>query len=512
MSKKIVIDPITRIEGHLKVEVEIENNKIVDARCSGMLYRGLEKILIGRDPRDANQITQRICGVCPMAHAIASAICLDDAFGISDKITKNGWLLRNLIHVSNHIHNSILHFYHLSALDYVDVSKVSKGVSSELDLVCKFLERDKYYPFVPREEDFRLPQKINERMVYSYLKALEIRRTTHEMLAVFGGKMPHQCGIVPGGVSQNIDAGKIESFLGKLKDVKEFIEFYYIRDLIDVATYYPEYFEIGKGCRNYLAYGVFPVRKNGKFEKFQPSGIVIEGEKFEELNPSEIRECVSHSWYEGDVKNPVCDFPEVEIEKENAYSWIKSPRYRGEVFEVGPLARLIVAYRKGQQPWKEVIESFLSELKIDIEKLSSVLGRHIARAIEAKVLTEEAMKWLLQINPEEPFYINYEIPEEAEGMGLSEAARGAVGHWIKIENKKIAHYQVISPTTWNASPKDDKGKPGPIEQALLGTKIKDENNPVEVLRIVRSFDPCLACAVQIMNRKKMKSKKVMLWV
>jgi len=511
MREKIIIDPITRIEGHLKVEVEIENKEVVDAKCSGMLYRGIEKILIGRDPIDACQITQRICGVCPVAHASASSIALDNAFGIKEKIPENAFLVRNLIHASNHIHNSILHFYHLSILDFIDVSRVKKGISSEIDLLCKFLERDNYSPFVPRDNDFRLSQEANLRVVQNYIKGLEIRRYAHQLLSIFGGKMPHQCGIVPGGVTQKVDIGKIENAIGKLKDIKEFVEFYYFSDLKDIGEKYPEYFKIGSSYGNYLTYGVFPIRNNGSIEKFQPGGVVFEIEKLEEIDEKEIREDIVNSWYEGEIENPEKDSPDINIKK-NGYSWIKSPRYKGKVVEVGPGARLVIAYKKNVQPWKKEIDKVLNEFKIDISKLNSVMGRHIARFIEAKVLINECLNWILKIKPDQDFYLKYEIPEEGQGIGLSEGARGAVGHWISIKNKKISHYQVISPTTWNGSPKDSNGNYGPIEKALIGTKINDEKNPVEILRIVRSFDPCLACAVQVIDSKKFNKSNFFLWV
>lgn len=511
MGKKIIIDPVTRIEGHLKVEIEIENKRVVDAKCSGMLYRGIEKILIGKDPEDATQITQRICGVCPIAHASASTLACEDAFGITEKIPSNALLVRNLIHASNHIHNSILHFYHLCLLDFVDVRKIKKGISSEIELLCKFLERDNYYPFNVEEGDFRLPEDVNIRCLQNYIKGLEIRRYAHQLLSIFGGKMPHNCGFIPGGVTQKIDAGKIENAIGKIKDIKEFIEFYYYRDLKEIASYYNDYFEIGSSYGNFLSYGVFPIREDGTIKRFQPSGIIYEIEKNEEINYKEITEHVINSWYEGEIEKPEEDFPEINFEKKTGYSWIKSPRYKDKPFEVGPSARILIAYKKNISPWKEEIEKILNEFKIDISKFNSVMGRHLARFIEAKVLINECLNWLLKINPEEEFYIEYEVPEEGIGIGLSEGARGAVGHWIKIKNRKISHYQVISPTTWNASPKDKNGNPGPIEKSLIGTKIENEENPVEILRIIRSYDPCLACAVQIIDKKKLKRKEFIIW-
>ncbi|MCM8767733.1 MAG: nickel-dependent hydrogenase large subunit [Candidatus Omnitrophica bacterium] len=510
MGKKIIIDPVTRIEGHLKVEVEVEEKKVIDAKCSGMLFRGIENILIGREAVDAVQITQRICGVCPIAHATASTYAIEDALKIREKIPENAYYVRNLIHASNHIHNSILHFYHLCLLDFVDLNKVRKGVSSEIDLVCKFFERDNYYPFTSINNDLRLPEDINLRCLHNYIKALEIRRYAHQLLSIFGGKMPHQCGIIPGGVTQRVDVGKIENAIGKLKDLKEFIELYYFRDLKDIIYYYNDYFDIGVSYGNYLAYGTFYFKKDGKIERFQPGGVVFDDGSFEELDKDEITEHIENSWYSGEIENPGKDFPEVDINK-NAYSWIKSPRYKNKPFEVGPVARLSIAYKKNVEPWKTEIDKILSELKIDLSKLNSVLGRHIARFIEAKVLTDECLNWILKIKENDQFFIDYEIPNECKGVGLSEGARGAVGHWIEIKNKKISHYQVISPTTWNASPKDKNGNYGPVEKALIGTIIKSEENPIEILRIVRSFDPCLACAVQIIDRKKLNKKEFLIW-
>ncbi len=509
MSNKLVIDPVTRIEGHLKVEVEIEDAVVKDCRASGMLYRGIEQILLGRDPRDANQITQRICGVCPIAHATASTMCLDSAFGITDKIPPNAWLVRNIIHATNHIHNAVLHFYHLSLLDYIDIARVRKGISAELDLVSDFLTRQEKGPFMPREEDFRLPDEVNQRMVQNYLKALEIRRIAQEALAIFGGKMPHQCGTIPGGVTQAVDAGKIESYLGKIKEVKEFIYFSYWQDIVDLTKYYPEYWSVGPGCKNLLSYGIFPEKTEQGWVRFQPAGVLAaEKQEPEELKVEDITEDVKHSWYEGARYNPAEKFPLPDYSKPEGYSWLKSPRYQGKVYEVGPLARVLLGYKWARETWRHELDMALTTLQININSLYSVLGRHLCRAIESRVLVREVEKWLLSIEPNQPFYTEYEIPLESAGAGLTEGARGAVGHWIKIKDKKIAHYQVISPTTWNASPRDEQGNPGPLEQAIMGTKIKDQNNPVEVTRIIRSFDPCLACAVQIVNHKHLKGKKV----
>lgn len=513
MRKKILIDPVTRIEGHLKVELEIEDGAVVCANSSGMLYRGLEQILIGRDPRDASQITQRICGVCPIAHGMASSMCLDSAFGISEKIPQNAWFVRNIIHASNHIHNTILHFYHLALLDYIDVTKVKKGVSPEIDLVVQFLQREEKNPFVPRDEDFAFPEDVNQRMIENYLKALEFRRIAHEALSVFGGKMPHQCGIIPGGVTQKVDAGKIESYLGKIKDISEFVNFYYWQDLMALIKYYPEYRTIGKGCGNLLAYGAFPVYEQGSLERFQPGGVLYTSDmRLEQLNQEKITEAVEYSWYQGSTAHPANNFPQPDPFKQKSYSWLKSPRYNGDVFEVGPLARVLIAYAKNKDPWKKELEMALESTGMRLNEMVSVAGRHLCRGIECRVLLKEVERWLLSIDTSGEFYCDYEIPQESSGIGLSEGARGAVGHWISIKDKKIAHYQVISPTTWNCSPRDDRNNPGPLEQALTGLKLKDENQPVEAVRVIRSFDPCLACSVQLKDVKKIKSKNFYLWM
>jgi hydrogenase large subunit len=512
MSKKIVIDPITRIEGHLKVELHIENGVVVDAKSSGLLFRGLETILKNRDPRDANQITQRVCGVCPQAHASASSMCLDDAFGVRDSIPENARLIRNLIHSSNHIHNSILHFYHLALLDYMDVTNV-KTDNPQVGIVLNFLKREEKGPFIPREEgDFRFPVEINQRLLSNYLKALDMRRVAHEMLAVFGGKMPHSCGIVPGGVNTRPDSGRISNFLGRVLEVRDFIKNDYWEDVKTLVKFYPEYLEIGAGCKKFLAFGTFDLEGKGDYlerKRFHPSGITDEKLQWEPLNGKNITESVHSSWYEGKTTYPG-DGQTCPKRVKDGYSWIKSPRYNGRAYEVGPLARTLIAYARKSEPVYSLVEARMKEISVDAKKLISVMGRHISRAIEAQLLIEETISWTKAIKETGDYVAAYQLPEESTGAGFSEGARGAVGHWIEIKNRKIQNYQIISPSTWNMSPKDENGNPGPLEQSLIGTKVRNEENPVEVLRIVRSFDPCLACAVQILDRKNLTVKNCIL--
>ncbi|MEW6556740.1 MAG: nickel-dependent hydrogenase large subunit [Elusimicrobiota bacterium] len=483
---KIVIDPVTRIEGHLKIEAIIDNGIVKDANSSGTLFRGFEIILKNRDPRDASQITQRICGVCPICHATASSLALDSAFGIDDKITDNGRIIRNLILGSNFLQSHILHFYHLAALDFVKSPDIP--------------------PFIPRYEgDYRFSEKENAELTQHYLKALEIRRKAHEMLAIFGGKMPHNVGIIAGGVTEKPTTDKITNFLWRLNEIREFIDNVYIPDIIAVAKKYSDYFRIGAGCKNYLVYGVFDLDGKEKDllkrNRLIKSGRVSADLRCDIVDSLKITEDVKHSWYDDSQshKQPAQEETIPKYGKKDGYSWIKSPRYADMVYEVGPLARMLVNYVSWDETVKKLVDSVLTEFKAKPDVLFSVLGRHAARALETKYVADNMANWILQLKPAEPVYTDYNIPEESEGMGLTEAPRGALGHWIKIKEGRIENYQCVVPTTWNASPKDDKDQPGPIEQAIIGTKINDENNPFEIVRIVRSFDPCLACAVHLVD-------------
>ncbi len=482
MSKKIKIDPVTRIEGHLAVEAVIDNGVVKEASSTGTLFRGFEIILQGRDPRDANRLTQRICGVCPTAHATASALCIDEAFGLTDKISDNAKLIRALIFGSNFLQSHILHFYHLAALDYVD------AVGAVGDLA----------PFIPRYEgDYRVSGQANAELVNHYLMALDIRRKCQEMLSIFGGKMPHNVGIVPGGVTEKPTEDKITNFLWRLNEISDFVDNSYIPDVIAVAKAYSDYFEIGKGCKRLLAYGGFDLPAGKLFK----AGVISPDLQPEPFAKENITEDVKHSWYADcdSGKNPAQGRTKPELKKKGAYSFLKSPRYEGKVCEVGPLARMVSNYVQADARTKELVDSVLGQVGAGVDALFSVLGRHAARALEAKLVAEAMVGWLQQLKPDEPVIIQTEIPDQAEGAGLTEAPRGSVGHWMSIKDKKISQYQVIAPTAWNASPKDDNDQPGAIEQAIIGTKVKDKDNPFELVRIVRAFDPCLACSVHLLD-------------
>ncbi len=457
MAKQTIsIDPITRIEGHLKIEVDVNNGKVVDARSIGALFRGFENILVGRDPRDAQMITQRICGVCPISHGIAAALNLDSAFGVTPP--PNGRIVRNLILGANYIQSHILHFYHLAALDYVVGPKMA--------------------PFIPRYKgDYLFSEKTNKTLVAHYLEALNVRMRAHELCALWSGKVPMAQSITPGGVSQKVSVDKIASTLWRIRDLKKWVENVYVLDVLALKEVYKAYSNVGIGYKNFLTYGAFP-ESNDDTKLFFKRGRYTSGVDLE-MDPAKITEDITYSWYKDTVarRNPAEGVTDPDVQKKNAYSWVKAPRYDGIPHEVGPLARMWIDgdYRDG----------------------ASILDRHLARALETLKLAEAMEKWVLQLKPGAPVFNSFEIPDSAAAMGLTEAPRGALGHWIKIENKKIANYQPVVPSTWNLSPRDQDFQRGPVEEALIGCPVEDPDNPINVARIVRSFDPCLACAVHL---------------
>ena len=472
----IAVDPVTRIEGHLKVELTVEDGRIVRARSSGALFRGIEIILVGRHPLDAQRITTRICGVCPIAHSTAASFALDEALGISQEIPQNGRILRNLIYAANWIHNHILHFYHLSLPDYASF----RGLP-----LSEFLSAGM--------EEGRFSSEESEKLVQHYLAALEMRRKAHELVALLGGKMPHDMAIVPGGVSFRPDLATLLAFRARLAEIRSFLENVYVPDVLSLCLRYADYFEIGRVGR-LLSFGAFPEGGLGLEARLFPGGLLRNGEP-EKLDPQEIREGVESSWYKGAEAHPWENSTHPDPQKAGGYSWVKAPRYRGEAYEVGPAARVSLGFLFGPPEFRVLAKELLGEAGVGLEALSSVMGRHLSRAIEAVFLAKRMDAWLSQVDLAQPVAKSFHLPREAEGQGLTDAPRGALGHWLRIRDGKIAHYQVISPTTWNASPRDEKGNPGPIEEALEGTKVGD-NALLVAGRIVRSFDPCMACAVQ----------------
>jgi len=467
MATTITIDPLTRLEGHLAIEVIVDFDKkkskgkqrvVVDAKSSGTMFRGFEMILRGRDPLDAPHYTQRICGVCPISHGMASCLNLEDAFNVTPP--PNGRIMRNLVLGANFIMSHILHFYHLAALDYINTTGV-------IDIA----------PWIPR---YVTPDMVTGQtaadLVNHYVQALAIRRKAHQMAAIFGGKLPCAPSFVPGGCTEVPTQEKIDDFGELLDEQRDFINYTYIPDVLAVAGAFSEYYQIGEGCGNLLAYGAFDLNASGT-SKLLRRGRYTDGQ-LTTVDATKIIEYLKYSKYTGGNKNPADGVTEPDADKSGAYSWLKAPRYDNKVHEVGPLARMWVNnnYNRG----------------------ISVLDRHAARAMEAQKVADAMNGWLNELVVGEPVYEGGTI-RSGSGIGLTEAPRGALGHWITIRNRKIDRYQVVTPTNWNASPMDDLEQPGPIEQALIGTPVADLKQPVEILRVVHSFDPCLACSVHMLR-------------
>ncbi|MBN2738332.1 MAG: nickel-dependent hydrogenase large subunit [Spirochaetales bacterium] len=454
----ITIDPVTRIEGHLKISVTTDsNNRVTEAFSTGNLYRGFENLLQGRPPRDASFITQRICGVCPVPHGVVSAQAVESAAAYQP--TMQALRLRNLMQGANFLGSHILHFYHLAAMDFV------KGPAMN--------------PWAPGyEADYRLSSAQNQAVLDNYALALSIRRKAQEMRAIIGGMYTHVGNVLPGGVMAKLSSEQIADFQSYLWEIKSFIKNVWAGDLELLASVYDDYFTIGRGYGNMLCFGAFDIDSNG--QKLFPSGVYTNG-MTAAFNPANITEDVGFSWYSsGSGLNPANGSTNPAFGKSNAYSWLKAPRYNGLAYEAGPLARLFVSgeYREGV----------------------SVMDRHKARWIESVTISENMETWLNQLNSSESSYTPVN-PVSGTGAGFTEAPRGALGHWVSVSNSQINRYQIITPTCWNASPKDDNGNPGPIEQAILGTQISKPEQPVEILRIIHSFDPCTACAVHVISPK-----------
>jgi Ni,Fe-hydrogenase I large subunit len=503
MPRTIDIDPVSRIEGHLAFRIETEADRIVEAYSSGEMFRGFEAILTGRDPLDAQQITQRICGVCPVSHGTASVLAQDMAYGVTPP--ENGRLARNIILAANYIQSHILHFYQLSALDFIDIAAVTQyaGKDPSLLRLKSWVESQTASnvlypgaPFLPRyDAGYVEDPELNITAIKHYLTSLEIRTLAHQLGAVFAGKLPHATAIMPGGVTETVTAKKIAACASMIEKLKDFITTAYLSDVAAVAQTFPEYFEIGKGCGNFLAYGVFPESEDPS-EKFLSGGVVEQG-ALKDFDETGITEDVRYSLFSSPSGlEPGRGKTVPAPGKSGAYSWIKAPRYHGRVMEVGPLARMMVAYLSGTSPdINNTVDGLLSGLGKNPEHLDSVLGRHAARALECKIIADRCTQWIDRLTPGKPVFKDFNIPEKGIGTGLTEAPRGALGHWLEIENHKIKSYQCVVPTTWNCSPRDDEGNPGAVEQALVGTLLADTDNPMEATRVIRSFDPCIACAV-----------------
>lgn len=452
MKSRITIDPITRISGFLEIEVEIDQNKIVDARSSGLLFRGFEKMLRGKEPLDAIYFTERICGICSTAHSYASTVALEDAININSR--EEAHITRDIIHGSEFLQNHIRHFYLFTVPDYVKLPEISDLYQSN-------------------NVDFRLPTNLSGKIQKNYIESLQYGRMSHEALAVLGGKAPHNHGIFVGDMNGSVNASQLIKLKAFLQDIKEFVNNNMIEDANIIADYYKDYFIKGASYGNFMSYGFY----NSTGEK---SGVLI-NKKLYPFSSSNISESVYSSWYEGNLIENIPGEKTIDenSSKDKAYSWIKAPRYEGYSMEVGPLARMIISgkYNKGIAAMDRILARVL-ETKIVIEIMEEKIER-LEELLRNKALGNA---------------VTFDIPITAKGKGLIETVRGSLGHWINIEDKKIMNYDIITPSGWNLSPEDSKGVKGVLEKALIGTTIQDTKNPVEIGRIVRTFDPCVSCA------------------
>ncbi len=507
MAQKIVIDPITRIEGHLKVEVEIEGGKVVQARASGTMARGIEVLLKGKDPRDATYVTERVCGVCAGSHGWVSSVAVESAQGAG--LPQAARVVRNLILGAMWLHDHPLHFYHLSALDYLDVTAVAhyQGKDAKLlavkDKIVKLVQAGDTSPLLPRykPDEFSVNEPdLVTTAVSHYLQALEMQAKAKKMSALFSGKQPHQSSIVAGGVTMLPDLAQIEQFRSLLAEQSDYVEKVYWQDVYTFGTgpLLPlARAGVGGGYGHYLTYGGFPLAEKGRF--FFPAGVIFDNQfgNVKPVDPTKITEAVKYSWYSDQTgtKSPSRGDTIFDLNKADAYSFVKAPRYEGKPMEVGPLARMLVLK---PDPFMDLVSRYGIK--------PGVVARHAARAYETVLLAKAMPGWLDELQDlikhgETRIHDSqhWDPPTNGEGMGLLDAPRGALGHWIQIADHKIANYQMVVPTTWNHSPRDEQGQPGPLEQALLGVPVPDPENPINVVRVVRSYDPCLACAIHIIQ-------------
>ena len=551
---KIVIDPITRIEGHLRIEAEVSGGIVTDAWSSSTMFRGIETILKDRDPRDAWYFTQRFCGVCTTVHSIASIRAVEHA--LNTKIPPNAELIRNIIIGIQNVQDHVIHFYHLHALDWVDITSGLKADPAKTAALAAslsdwplnsptyfrevqerlkaFVAKGRLGPFANAywgHPAYKLTPEANLMATAHYLEALEWQKDVIKIHAILGSKNPHPQTFLVGGMaipidpdSQNaLNADKLEEIKRLLKKANDFVEKVYIPDLLAIASFYKEWAGIGAGVGNYMAYSEFP-DADGK--PWLPGGAIMDRDisKVVPLDQKKITEHVDHSWYEdaadkgqglhpwdGETKpNYTGPKPPYEhLDTDKKYSWVKAPRYEEKAMEVGPLSRVLVAYVSGHKETKGAVDMVLKKLGVGPAALFSTLGRTGARGIDCLLISRQTGKWLDELigNISKGDYRIHANemwdpttwPAEANGYGWHEAPRGGLGHWIKIKDQKILNYQAVVPSTWNASPRDAKGQRGPYEAALVGTPIADANKPLEILRTIHSFDPCLACAVHLVD-------------
>ena len=457
MSKIINIGPFTRINGLWHLKLEVDGNQITDAWSIGTNFRGVELILQGRDPRDAPYFTQRICGICSSAHAVTSSLALEKMFNIH--IPRNGALIKNLIFGADLLQSHIRHIYLLMLPDFMQLPDIPP-LQPGLDFQDRFSNEER------------------ETIMGNYERAMMLTQSIHEAAVVFGGKVPHNHGILAGGASVPPDADKVKVYRSILMEINSFIEDALLPDQEVLSRAYSEYFQMGEAYGNLISYGMF-ISPDSPHKTFYEPGIIRDGKK-EKLDSQKINEQVLYAYYEDGKPLRAGEGETIpEFKEGEPYSWIKAPRYGNDVFETGPLARLTLSglYQGGV----------------------SAMDRILARGWECFYVGRKLMEWVDDLEPGAPVFKDFQIPSSAEGEGLIDVMRGGLLHSIKVKSKKISHYQIITPSAWNCSPRDNQGKRGALEEALVGTEIEDLENPVEIGRIGRSFDVCGSCAVHIVK-------------
>ncbi len=558
---RIVVDPVTRIEGHLRIEAQVDGGTITDAWSSGTMFRGIELILRGRDPREAWIWAQRICGVCTTVHALTSVRAVEDALGI--EVPDNARIIRNIIGATQYVQDHVIHFYHLHALDWVDVTLALKADPAKTSQLAESISnwpkssrayfkaiQDRVKALVESKQlslfssgywghpAYHLPPEANLLAVAHYIEALEFQRDFIRIHAVLGGKNPHLQTYLVGGMASAMDPNEPHApinseritFLAEVaKSAQQFVEQVYVPDVLAVAGFYKDWFGRGEGLGNFLSYGEYPMGGIHDANRFYlPRGAILGRDlsKVHPVDPASVTEYVTHSWYEysgGDSTSkhpydgetqpkytgPTPPFEHLNVDQK--YSWLKSPRFMDTPMEVGPLSRMLVAYASGHSEVKELVNGVLAKLGAPATALFSTLGRIAARAIETQLMARVVPKWIDELGSNLA-HGNLRIhegekwdpatwPSSAKGWGFHEAPRGSLGHWVQIEDRKIKNYQCVVPTTWNAGPRDAKGQRGAYEASLLKTPVADPERPVEILRTIHSFDPCLACAVHVTDAR-----------
>ncbi|NTW36554.1 MAG: nickel-dependent hydrogenase large subunit [Syntrophobacteraceae bacterium] len=543
---RVVIDPVTRIEGHLRIETEIEDGKVNNAWSTATLFRGIELILNGRDPKDAPLITQRLCGVCTYIHMLTSSRCIEDTYGVV--IPDNARIVRNLLLGAQFVHDHIVHFYHLQALDWVDVvsalsadpavtEQLSKSLSPSADPIDFAAVKSRLQNFVDTgkgklgpfsnaywgHEAYSLESEENLLLVAHYLEAMKKQAEIARLHAILGGKNPHLQTVVVGGITCSGELGKqanLDLFRQILSSAKKFVETVYMPDVEFLAkTYQADHWhEIG-GYDHFMSFGEFPQGPDEPADLFLPRGIVL-GRDLDNVHPvrmDQIYEHVAHSWYEGsEARHPYSGqtAPAYNgLDMDDRYSWLKAPRHGEHPMEVGPLARVLVGCASHHGGITDAVADFLGKVGMDRSGLFSTLGRTAARAIETSVIVDAMFGWLETLEDNirsgvNQVYEYYAPSSQAKGEGFNEAPRGALGHLLMVNDGKIGNYQLVVPSTWNFSPRCSQNKPGPVEQALLGTPVVDPAKPLELLRILHSFDPCIACGVHVIDTRNQRTFEV----